>query len=98
MQFIFLGGRDFHASLTENSTQQYTFSIGDQSNGLAVVSCAASNENFSATKLDYTAYLRNKCALVKFDLGEMDTDIAITLNGMKTEVTLCNSTTIISFP
>ena len=88
LQFVFMGGQDFQANLTENSTEEYTFNIGNQSNGLAVVSCAASNENFSATKLDYTAYLRNKCALVKFDLGEVSTDAAITLTGMKTEMTI----------
>ena len=82
------GGQDFHGSLTENSTTEYTFNIGNQSDGLAVVSCAASNENFSATKLDYTATLRNKCALVKFDLGEVSTDAAITIAGMKTEATI----------
>ena len=70
LQFILMGGQDFHGSLTENSTTEYTFNIGNQSDDLAVISCAASNENFSATKLDYTATLRNKCALVKFVLGE----------------------------
>ena len=88
LQFIFMGGQDFHESLTENSTEEYTFNIGNQSDDLAVISCAASNENFSATKLDYTAYLRNKCALVKFDLGEVSTNTAITLTGLKTEATI----------
>ncbi len=85
LQFIMMGGQDFHANLTENSTTEYTFNIGDQSNGLAVISCAASIEDFSLTNLSYTATLRNKCALVRFDLGEMETDTAITLTGMKTE-------------
>ena len=88
LQFVFLGGQDFHNSLTENSSTECTFNIGDQSSGLAVISCAASNENFSATKLDYTAYLRNKCALVKFDLGEVSTDAAITLTGLKNTATI----------
>ena len=88
LQFVFLGGQDFHNSLTESSSTECTFNIGDQSNGLAVISCAASNENFSATKLDYTATLRNKCALVKFDLGEVSTDAAITLTGLKNTATI----------
>ena len=88
LQFIFMGGQDFHESLTENSTEEYTFNIGNQSDGLAVISCAPSNEDFSLTKLDYTAYLRNKCALVKFALGEVSTDAAITLTGLKTEATI----------
>ena len=88
LQFIFMGGQDFHESLTENSTEEYTFNIGDQSNGLAVISCAPSNEDFSLTKLDYTAYLRNQCALVKFDLGSVSTDAAITIAGLKTEATI----------
>ena len=88
LQFILMGGQDFHGSLTENSTTEYIFNIGNQSDDLAVISCAASNENFSATKLDYTATLRNKCALVKFDLGEVSADAAITLTGVKTEATI----------
>ena len=88
LQFILMGGQDFHGSLTENSTTEYTFNIGNQSDDLAVISCAASNENFSATKLDYTATLRNKCALVKFVLGEVSTDAVITLTGVKTEATI----------
>ena len=53
-----------------------------------MISCAPSNENFSVTKLDTPSYLRNKCALVKFDLGEVSTDAAITLTGLKTEATI----------
>ena len=87
LQFIFMGGQTIDG-LTENSSTECVFNIGDQSNGLAVISCAPSNEDFSLTKLDYTAYLRNKCALVKFDLGEVSTDAAITLTGLKTEATI----------
>ena len=87
LQFVFMGGQTIEG-LTENSSTECTFNIGDQSNGLAVISGAASNENFSLTNLSYTAYLRNKCALVKFDLGEVSTDAAITLTGMKTEATV----------
>ena len=88
LQFVFMGGQNFHANLTENITTEYLFNISDQSNGIAVISCAASNENFSATKLDYTATLRNKCALVKFDLGKVSADAAITLTGVKTQATI----------
>ena len=88
LQFVFMGGQNFHANLTENLTTEYLFNIGNQSDDLAVISCAASNENFSATKSDYTATLRNKCALVKFDLGEVSADAAITLTGVKTEATI----------
>ena len=88
LQFIFMGGQDFHSSLTENSTEEYTFNIGDQSAGLAVISCAASNEDFSATNLSYTAYLRNKCALVKFGMGNVSTNAKITLSGLKNTATI----------
>ena len=87
LQFIFMGGQTIEG-LVENSSTECVFNIGNQSNGLAVISCAASNEDFCATKLDYTAYLRNKCALVKFALGEVSTDAAITLTGLKTEATI----------
>ncbi len=88
LQFIMMGGRDFHESLTENLSTEYTFSLSDQSTSLAVVSTEVSNEPFSLTNLSYTSYLRNKCALVKFDLGSVSTDAAITLTGMKNEVTV----------
>ena len=87
LQFIFMGGQTIDG-LVENSSTECVFNIGNQSNGLAVISCAASNEDFSLTKLDYTAYLRNKCALVKFALGEVSTDAVITLTGLKTEATI----------
>lgn len=88
LQFIMMGGRNFHESLTENLSTECTFSLSDQSTSLAVVSTEASNEPFSLTNLSYTSYLRNKCALVKFDLGSVSTDVAITLTGMKNEVTV----------
>ena len=87
LQFIFMGGQTIDG-LTENSSTECVFNIGNQSNGLAVISCAPSNEDFSLTKLDYTAYLRNQCALVKFDLGSVSTDAAITVAGLKTEATI----------
>ena len=88
LQFIFMGGQDVTANLTENSTTEYTFSLANQSTSLGVVSCAASNEDFSATNLNYTAYLRNKCALVKFDLGDVSIDDVITLTGVKNELVI----------
>ena len=87
LQFIFMGGQTIEG-LTENSSTECIFNIGDQSNGLAVISGAASNEDFSLTNLSYTAYLRNQCALVKFALGEVSTGAAIALTGMKTEATV----------
>lgn len=87
LQFIFMGGQTIDG-LTENSSTECVFNIGNQSNGLAVISCAPSNEDFSPTEQNYTAYLRNKCALVKFDLGEVSTDAAITIAGLKTEATI----------
>lgn len=87
LQFIFMGGQTIEG-LTENSSTECIFNIGDQSNGLAVISGAASNEDFSLTNLSYTAYLRNKCALVRFDLGEVSTDAAITLTGLKNTATI----------
>ncbi len=87
LQCIFMGGRTIEG-LNENISTECTFSISDQSQSLAVISCAASNEEFHSNNLSYTAYLRNKCALVKFGLGEMSTDATITLTGMKTEATI----------
>ena len=41
LQFIFMGGQTIDG-LTENSSTECVFNIGDQSNGLAVISCAPS--------------------------------------------------------
>ncbi len=87
LQFIFMGGQTIDG-LTEASSTECVFNIGNQSNGLAVISCAPSNEDFSLSNLSYTAYLRNQCALVKFDLGSVSTDAAITIAGVKTEATI----------
>ena len=65
---------------------QCTVDISDQTSGLPVISYACvdyrSDNNYSDVKM------RNKCALVKFDLGEVSTDAAITLTGLKTEATI----------
>ncbi len=82
-----MGGQTIDG-LVENNSTECVFNIGNQSNGLAVISCAPSNEDFSPTEQNYTAYLRNKCALVKFDLGSVSTDAAITIAGLKTEATI----------
>ena len=87
LQFIFMGGQTIDG-LVEASSTECVFNIGNQSNGLAVISCAPSNEDFSLSNLSYTAYLRNQCALVKFDLGSVSTDAAITIAGLKTEATI----------
>ncbi len=92
LQFIYLGGdtrgvnRD--SEFNNITTGSFTFSLADQSAGIAVVSTALSKENFSTATTSYTlagnGKMRNKCALVKFtfqvggsDLNSTD-DVTIT--------------------
>ena len=81
IHFYYLDGK---SQIVNNG--QCTVDISDQTSGLPVISYACvdyrSDNNYSDVKM------RNKCALVKFDLGEVSTDAAITLTGLKTEATI----------
>ena len=81
IHFYYLDGK----SQTVNNGQ-CTVDISDQTSGLPVISYACvdyrSDNNYSDVKM------RNQCALVKFDLGDVSTDAAITLTGLKTEATI----------
>ena len=74
LQFIYLGGdtrgANHDSEFSNNTTGSFTFSLADQSAGIAVVSTALSKENFSTAITSYTlagnGKMRNKCALVKF--------------------------------
>ena len=81
IHFYYLDGK---SQIVNNG--QCTVDISDQTSGLPVISYACvdyrSDNNYSDVKM------RNKCALVKFDLDEVSTDAAITLTGLKTEATI----------
>lgn len=66
------------------------FNISTQSSTLPVVSYAPSNETYTGSEgiTDFTAILRNKCALVKFDVIPTTLTSNIILSGVKNVVTV----------
>ena len=85
LHFYFLGGKTPTDVPTEGITTDFTISIADQSNNLPVLAYNSVDYTGGGS---YFCTLKNQCALVEFDLGEVSTDAAITLTGMKTEATI----------
>ena len=81
IHFYYLDGK----SQTVNNGQ-CTIDISDQTSGLPVISYAC--VDYSSSNTYTNVKMRNQCALVKFDLGEVSTNTAITLTGLKTEATI----------
>ena len=81
IHFYYLDGK----SQTVNNGQ-CTIDISDQTSGLPVISYAC--VDYSSSNTYTNVKMRNQCALVKFDLGEVSTDAAITPTGLKTEATI----------
>ena len=68
LYFYLLGNVTPNESLAEGTTTTCSIVISDQTSKKPVIACAPSNENFGITS-SYTATLRNKCALVKFNVN-----------------------------
>lgn len=85
LHFYFLGGKGPQAP--EAGTESFTVSIADQSDNLPVLSYAPSTQKYTDGNATYSTMLRNKCALVKFDLS-MATNNAVTVSNMLTEATI----------
>lgn len=87
LKFYFLG----------NLTPQYTMDgenkvgcsvvISDQTEQMPVISANESEENYTSGMTDYTSELKNKCALVKFNVTTRST-AAISIIGMNNKVTV----------
>ncbi len=75
--FCFTGG-------VEPDGHTMTIDISDQSNNLPVLSCGASDQNYPTASNVYTAFLENKCALVKFTLST-GTDDIVRIGNMYTQ-------------
>ena len=84
LHFYFLGGKEPASAPTTNTTD-FTINIANQSSNLPILAYGRSTEFYGASS--YTTTLRNKCALVKFDLV-MATNDAVTVSGMLTEATI----------
>lgn len=86
LHFYLLGNKTPTEPLTIGTTTSCTINISDQTEYLPVVSYAPSNEKFNETT-EFTAILRNQCALVRFDVTTPSTS-PICITGMKNKVTV----------
>ena len=86
LYFYLLGNADLTETLTAGSTTSCSVSISDQTTTKPVISTAPSNEDFGTTNT-FTATLRNKCALVKFNVTTSST-AATCITGFNNKVTV----------
>ena len=87
LHFYFLGNAAVTGTPTEGQTTSLSISIADQRANLPVLSYGASGQNYSAANTSYSATLKNKCALVRFDLQNQG-DYVVTLSGVPTQATV----------
>ena len=80
LYFYFLGNKQGEVA---NGTTELTVDISDQSAELPILSFEPSNEDYTSATTEFTATLRNKCALVKFTYADSTTE-TVTVGGMKT--------------
>lgn len=85
LHFYFLGGKGPQSPTV--GTESFTVNIADQSSNLPILSYGHSTATYTDGDATYSTTLRNKCALVKFDLV-MTTNDAVTVSGMLTEATI----------
>ena len=86
LYFFFLGNRIPEETLTVGTSTNCSVSISDQTSKLPVISFATSDQNFTGEG-NYTAYFRNKAALVKFDVNTAS-QAPTCLLGMNNKVTV----------
>jgi len=68
LYFYFLGNK-FPEELASEGDETLTVNIMDQSEELPVISFGKSDNTYSSSVTNYTAKLRNQCALVKFNVS-----------------------------
>lgn len=88
LQFFFLGNKTPNEQLTAGTTDEFTINISDQSSELPVISYAPSKENYSSDVTSYSAFLLNKCALVKFNVSNYTGNGDVSIKGMNNQVTV----------
>ena len=84
LHFYLLGGKGFTPTPTSTG---FTVDISDQTGGYPVIAYAASNEVFSVENTTYTAKLKHKASIMKFDVTTRST-APICITGMNNKVTL----------
>ena len=87
LHFYFLGNVTPAETLTAGTTESCSVVISDQTTHLPVIEYAPSDENYTAGATAFTAFLLNKCALVKFNVTT-SSEAATCITGMKNKVTV----------
>ena len=84
LHFYLLGGKGFTPTPTSTG---FTVDISDQTDRYPVIAYAASNEAFSVENTTYTAKLKHKASIMKFNVTTPSSK-AICITGMNNKVTL----------
>ncbi len=87
LHFYFVGNADVTGTPVAEQTTSLSISIADQSENLPVLSYGASTKPFTGTGTTYSTTLKNKCALVRFDLQNQG-DYEVTLSNVPTQATV----------
>ena len=87
LHFFFLGNSELKSDTIVNQTTSLSISIADQSENLPVLSYGASTKPFTGAGTTYSTTLKNKCALVRFDLQNQG-DYEVTLSNVPTLATV----------
>ena len=87
LHFFFLGNSELKSDTIVNQTTSLSISIADQSENLPVLSYGASTKPFTGTGTTYSTTLKNKCALVRFDLQNQG-NYVVTLSNVPTQATV----------
>ena len=87
LHFYFLGNVTPAETLIAGTTESCSVVISDQTEHLPVIEYAPSDENYTAGATAFTAFLLNKCALVKFNLTTLS-EAATCVTGFNNKVTV----------
>lgn len=87
LHFYFLGNSELDGDTIVNQTTSLSINIADQSENLPVLSYGASTKPFTGAGTTYSTTLKNKCALVRFDLQNQG-DYEVTLSNVPTLATV----------
>jgi len=87
LHFYFVGNAAVTETPTANLTTSLSISIADQHENLPVLSYGASTKPFTGPNTTYSTTLKNKCALVRFDLQNQG-DYEVTLSNVPTQATV----------
>ena len=87
LHFYFVGNAAVTGTPEANETTSLSISIADQHENLPVLSYGASNELYTGLNKTYSTTLKNKCALVRFNLLT-ETPDAITLSNVPNAATI----------